>query len=79
MFIAERRTSTTEHYAPKKFDNSTTQTNTETGMVAAGETVIMKTAMVTINGNNANATTRAFLDSGSFGTYLTKELMTEID
>lgn len=41
-------------------------------MVAAGETVIMKTAMVTINANNVNATTRAFLDSGSFWTYSTQ-------
>ena len=68
---------------PKKFSQtepSTTTTvaaeaDTETGLVAAGETVIMKTAMVTVNGNKTNTKTRAFFDSGSSRTYITKELM----
>ena len=66
---------------PRKFKISETPTtvedNTESEMVAVGETVIMKTATVTVNGSNTSATTRAFLDCGSSRTYIPEELTKE--
>ena len=67
---------------PKKFKqqedsntNTSEENETESGMVAIGETVIMKTALVTMKSNNVTATSRAFFDSGSSRTYISEEFM----
>ena len=69
---------------PKKFnqdecqknDTSTLESNddTESGMIAIGEKVIMQTALMTINSNDSAVTSRALFDTGSTRTYVTEEV-----
>ena len=69
---------------PKKFnqdddqknDTSTLESNddTESGMIAIGEKVIMQTALMTIKGNDSTFTTRALFNTGSTRSYVTEEV-----
>ena len=69
---------------PKKFnqdkdqkkDTSALESNedTESGMIAIGEKVIMQTALMTIKGSYSILTTRALFDTGSRRNYVTEEV-----
>ena len=67
---------------PKKFnqdqknDTSTLESNddTESGMIAIGEKVIMQTALMTIKGNDSIVTMRALFDTGSTRSYVLEEV-----
>ena len=60
----------------KKNDTSTLESNddTESGMIAIGEKVIMQTALMAIKGNDSIVTTRALFDTGSTRSYVTEEV-----
>ena len=69
---------------PKKFnqdedqknDTSTLESNddTESGMIAIGEKVIMQTALMAIKGNDSIVTTRALFNTGNTRSYVTEEV-----
>ena len=60
----------------QKSDTSTLESNddTESGMTAIGEKVIMQTALMTIKGNDSIDTTRALFDTGRTRSFVTKEV-----
>ena len=84
MCIVEKRTSIIVPYAQrnsirmkiKKKDTSTLESNddTESGMIAIGEKVIMQTALMTTKGNDSIVTNRALFDTGSTRSYVTGEV-----
>ena len=69
---------------PKKFNQDEDQENdtsmpesnddTESGMIAIGEKVIMQTALMTIKGNDSIVTTRALFDTGGTRSYVTEDV-----
>ena len=60
----------------KKNDTSTLESNddTESGMIAIGEKVIMQTALMAIKGNDSIVTTRALFNTGNTRSYVTEEV-----
>ena len=60
----------------KKNDTSTLESNddTESGMIAIGEKVIMQTVLMTIKDNGSIVTTRAIFDTGSTRSYVAEEV-----